>query len=203
MQGPTVILLEVGNGVEAAGPGRTEGSANGGAEYGKGVEEEAGQYEPEREGGPVSVEDDEKELFTSSKKHLPPHTVLGFLGCFPVPPVLLFNVPPVLMSPCGVPLVRVCSCSRVAPGLHAAYNPHRTVAAFALVFPNYSTFLACPGLYLEDLYVREQYRGCGFGTYLLRYLARTAHKRVRQHGLPVVPCLKIRTSISVCTATWL
>ena len=35
---------------------------------------------------------------------------------------------------------------------------------FALFFPTYSTFLAQPGLYLEDLYVKPHARGKGFGT---------------------------------------
>ncbi len=34
---------------------------------------------------------------------------------------------------------------------------------FALFFPNYSTFLGRPGLYLEDLFVREPWRGRGVG----------------------------------------
>ena len=42
---------------------------------------------------------------------------------------------------------------------------------FALYFFNFSTFLAKPGIYLEDLYVLEGYRGKGFGKTLLTYLA--------------------------------
>ncbi|TFZ40433.1 GNAT family N-acetyltransferase [Soehngenia longivitae] len=45
---------------------------------------------------------------------------------------------------------------------------------FALYFNNFSTFLGKPGLYLEDLYVREQMRGRGIGKTLLAYLAKTA-----------------------------
>jgi GNAT superfamily N-acetyltransferase len=48
---------------------------------------------------------------------------------------------------------------------------------FALFFNNYSTFLARPGLYLEDLYVRPGARGRGVGATLLRHLARTARQR--------------------------
>ncbi len=40
-------------------------------------------------------------------------------------------------------------------------------AGFALFFPNYSTFLAQPGLYLEDLYVKPHARGRGLGLALL------------------------------------
>jgi GNAT superfamily N-acetyltransferase len=49
--------------------------------------------------------------------------------------------------------------------------------AFALFFHNYSTFLGRPGIYLEDLYVRENVRGKGFGTKLLSYLAKLAVDR--------------------------
>lgn len=48
---------------------------------------------------------------------------------------------------------------------------------FALFFHNYSTFLAQPGLYLEDLYVRPEARGKGSGRKMLQHLARIAKKR--------------------------
>jgi GNAT superfamily N-acetyltransferase len=48
---------------------------------------------------------------------------------------------------------------------------------FALFFPNYSTFLAQPGIYLEDLYVRPEARGKGVGRALLVHLARLAVER--------------------------
>jgi GNAT superfamily N-acetyltransferase len=51
------------------------------------------------------------------------------------------------------------------------------VAGFALYFHNYSTFLARPGLYLEDLYVRQKFRGQGCGEALLRRLAQIAIER--------------------------
>jgi GNAT superfamily N-acetyltransferase len=44
-------------------------------------------------------------------------------------------------------------------------------AGFALFFPNYSTFLAQPGIYLEDLFVFEEFRGHGLGKALLIKLA--------------------------------
>jgi GNAT superfamily N-acetyltransferase len=44
-------------------------------------------------------------------------------------------------------------------------------AGFALFFHNYSTFLAQPGVYLEDLFVDPAFRQRGVGTALLRYLA--------------------------------
>ena len=48
---------------------------------------------------------------------------------------------------------------------------------FALFFPNYSTFLGRPGLYLEDLFVQPEARGQGIGTALLTRLARIACDR--------------------------
>jgi len=48
---------------------------------------------------------------------------------------------------------------------------------FALFFPNFSTFLGKPGIYLEDLFVLEDYRGKGYGKSLLTFLARLAVKR--------------------------
>jgi GNAT superfamily N-acetyltransferase len=51
------------------------------------------------------------------------------------------------------------------------------VVAFALFFPNFSTFLAKPGLYLEDLYVQPAHRGTGLGKALLEHLAGLAVER--------------------------
>ena len=48
---------------------------------------------------------------------------------------------------------------------------------FALFFHNYSTFLARPGIYLEDLYIRPEMRGRGYGKALLVRLARIALER--------------------------
>ena len=48
---------------------------------------------------------------------------------------------------------------------------------FALYFHNYSTFLARPGIYLEDLFVRPAARGRGLGRALLVELARIAVAR--------------------------
>ncbi len=51
------------------------------------------------------------------------------------------------------------------------------VVGFALYFHNYSTFLAQPGIYLEDLYVKSDHRGRGHGKALLAALARLALQR--------------------------
>ena len=51
------------------------------------------------------------------------------------------------------------------------------VVAFALFFTNFSTFLAKPGLYLEDLYVQPPHRSTGLGKALLEHLGRLAVQR--------------------------
>jgi GNAT superfamily N-acetyltransferase len=53
----------------------------------------------------------------------------------------------------------------------------REVVAFALFFTNFSTFLAQPGLYLEDLFVKPEHRGAGIGEALLKRLAQLAVER--------------------------
>jgi GNAT superfamily N-acetyltransferase len=52
-----------------------------------------------------------------------------------------------------------------------------TPAGFALFFHNYSTFLTKPGIYLEDLFVKPEYRDFGVGKALLTELARIAVAR--------------------------
>src|SRR5437879_6023248 len=52
----------------------------------------------------------------------------------------------------------------------------RECAGFAVFFATYSTFLALPGLYLEDLYVKPHLRGKGIGLALLN-IARIAAER--------------------------
>ena len=51
------------------------------------------------------------------------------------------------------------------------------VVAFALFYTNFSTFLAKPGLYLEDLYVQPTQRGSGLGRAILQHLAQIAVAR--------------------------
>ncbi|CAO3627978.1 unnamed protein product [Mucor fragilis] len=50
-------------------------------------------------------------------------------------------------------------------------------AGMALFFHNFSTFLGRPGLYLEDLFVNPEFRGCGIGKKLLTQLAVIAKER--------------------------
>jgi GNAT superfamily N-acetyltransferase len=63
---------------------------------------------------------------------------------------------------------------RFAQALMAEWDG--SVAGFALYFFNYSTFLCQPGLYLEDLFVRPEFRGRGIGLNLLRRLEQLAHE---------------------------
>lgn len=48
---------------------------------------------------------------------------------------------------------------------------------FALFFHNFSTFLGRAGIYLEDLFVKPEYRGKGYGKGLLKKLAQIAKER--------------------------
>ena len=48
---------------------------------------------------------------------------------------------------------------------------------FALFYPNYSTFLAMPGMFLEDLYVKPEWRNKRIGNALLKRVAQTARER--------------------------
>jgi GNAT superfamily N-acetyltransferase len=50
-------------------------------------------------------------------------------------------------------------------------------AGFALFFPNFSTFLGRPGIYLEDLFVRPEFRGKGIGRAMLAHIAGLAKER--------------------------
>jgi GNAT superfamily N-acetyltransferase len=54
---------------------------------------------------------------------------------------------------------------------------HGEPAGFALFFHNFSTFVGRPGIYLEDLYVRPELRGRGYGRTLLAHLASLAKQR--------------------------
>ena len=57
-----------------------------------------------------------------------------------------------------------------------AFENARAVG-FAVFFHNFSTWLGRPGLYLEDLFVRPEVRGKGYGRALLVHLARIARDR--------------------------
>ncbi|OIW13256.1 hypothetical protein TanjilG_14189 [Lupinus angustifolius] len=55
-------------------------------------------------------------------------------------------------------------------------NSDTFVAGFVLFFPNYPSFLAKPGFFVEDLFVRECYRRKGFGKMLFSAVAMQAVK---------------------------
>ena len=54
---------------------------------------------------------------------------------------------------------------------------NETAVGFAVFFHNFSTWLGRPGLYLEDLFVRPEDRGKGYGRALLIQLAKIARDR--------------------------
>ena len=54
---------------------------------------------------------------------------------------------------------------------------NKTAVGFAVFFHNFSTWLGLPGLYLEDLFVRPEYREKGYGRALLIHLAKIARER--------------------------
>lgn len=54
---------------------------------------------------------------------------------------------------------------------HSYASSHGEVVGMALYFTNYSTWRAAPGVYLEDLYVRPEYRKRGYGLALIKALA--------------------------------
>jgi GNAT superfamily N-acetyltransferase len=55
-------------------------------------------------------------------------------------------------------------------------DPDGTIAGMALYFYNYSTWTGVPGIYLEDLFVKEKYRSKGYGKKLLKELAKETLK---------------------------
>jgi GNAT superfamily N-acetyltransferase len=68
------------------------------------------------------------------------------------------------------------SAMRPAAACILAFTATGAPAGFALYFFNYSTFLAKPGLYLEDLFVCPEFRGQGIGKALLLHLAQIANQ---------------------------
>ncbi|NNM44281.1 MAG: GNAT family N-acetyltransferase [Chlamydiae bacterium] len=51
------------------------------------------------------------------------------------------------------------------------------VVGFVLFFHNFSTFLGKKGIYIEDLYVRQEYRGKGYGEAILQEICQIAKER--------------------------
>lgn len=64
------------------------------------------------------------------------------------------------------------------PVAEAVIGEYEGVAvSFALFFYNFSTFIGKPGIYLEDLYVKPEYRRLGFGRQMLAHIAGLAKER--------------------------
>lgn len=64
---------------------------------------------------------------------------------------------------------------KAAEVIFAVYSGE--LAGFALFFNNFSTFLGKAGLYLEDVFVRPQFRGKGVGVAIMKKLASIAKER--------------------------
>jgi GNAT superfamily N-acetyltransferase len=73
-------------------------------------------------------------------------------------------------------LVEVLFCERPVAEVLLAFEGESPVG-FAVYFYNFSTWLGRPGLYLEDLFVKPEKRGNGYGRALLVALAKIAHDR--------------------------
>lgn len=62
-----------------------------------------------------------------------------------------------------------------SPKAHALIVEHEgQPAGFALYFYNFSTFLGRPGIYIEDVFVRSEFRRNGYGRKIFKYLANKA-----------------------------
>jgi GNAT superfamily N-acetyltransferase len=64
---------------------------------------------------------------------------------------------------------------RTAEALVAEYEER--VVGYAIYFKTFSTFLALPGIYLEDIYVQPAHRRRGIGKQMLQEIARLAVRR--------------------------
>lgn len=64
---------------------------------------------------------------------------------------------------------------RVAEVLIGYYR--REPVGFALFFHSFSTFVGRPGIYLEDIYIKPEFRGKGMGKAILSYIAKLAKAR--------------------------
>ncbi len=110
----------------------------------------------------------------------------------------VFNIRPALESECGLILNFIKELAEFEKLLHEVEATEEMIrknifekriaevifaelngepVGFALFFHNFSTFVGKPGIYLEDLYVKPEYRGKGIGKGLLIYLARLAKER--------------------------
>lgn len=52
-----------------------------------------------------------------------------------------------------------------------------TPIGYAVFYPNFATFRGQRGLYLEDIFIKKEYRGAGAGEMIIKYLAKSAKER--------------------------
>jgi len=70
-------------------------------------------------------------------------------------------------------------------------------AGQALFFHNFSTFLGKPGIYLEDLYVKQEFRGKGIGKALLNKIIEIAKERIKNTGKNYSVTEKLNSAIQM------
>ncbi|HEX8737452.1 MAG TPA: GNAT family N-acetyltransferase [Pyrinomonadaceae bacterium] len=52
-----------------------------------------------------------------------------------------------------------------------------TPIAYAIFYPNFASFRGQRGIYLEDIYIKQEFRGRGVGEAVLKYIAKTGRER--------------------------
>jgi ribosomal protein S18 acetylase RimI-like enzyme len=52
-----------------------------------------------------------------------------------------------------------------------------TTIAYAIFYPNFASFRGQRGMYLEDIYIKQEFRGAGLGEAMLKYIAGIASER--------------------------
>lgn len=52
-----------------------------------------------------------------------------------------------------------------------------TTIAYAIFYPNFASFRGQRGMYLEDIYIRQEFRGSGLGETMLKHIAKIAGER--------------------------
>lgn len=57
------------------------------------------------------------------------------------------------------------------------FSGEETPVAYAIFYPNFASFRGQRGMYLEDIYIRQEFRGRGVGEMVLKHIARAAKER--------------------------
>lgn len=73
---------------------------------------------------------------------------------------------------------------------HESTHKAEQIVGMALHFPSYSTWRSCPGIYLEDLFIRPAFRRRGYATLLLQELAKEARRISGGKGRLEWSCLR-------------